>query len=814
MRLYLCTCRKYRSISMKLTKRKLSIIFLALALLISLTAFFGLRSFSASAEGTATVSNVFTATGDGISIVGKHKQEPNGSGNDGMVDKYYMTFLYNKTESEEEGFVYYKNRLAYDYFVTEKQSVEGSEDKVETVVSRALNLEIGFDKHEFDKFAITFEAQEYNKSKDGKTVNYIMFFPAENGVYALVTQDKDATVDDIDGEKKALPYDHIKIQLSPVGAGDYAVTVSGGSTSATGVFKNVGGTYAKAVTSGKTLVYPLIFSATFAEDAESAQAAMILYNLNGQKLASASGTDTGNGYTNLSTVEDTEAPALCFEEDVKFFTVGSGLDFDFTAVDVLRTSPSTKVYYYLLTVDQRKGDDKNYDNKELFTESDDDTILETNHDKYLPTADDLAGKPFDAYGENKKDFTADMLVKVYVNLVDYSSRPENANFHLNECLKIKGYSDYLVDIDGTDFMVVADDNLGARYNDENAEEWNRIVEEYQEKVTEAAKDLSAGSSSYLYLPSAETLFKDNSTSYEDLKLSIYYYRTSQESSTNLDTNNLSISIPTQGHYVFTLYATDASGNNMWYPEDGEVKTFAASEIWTMFDDNGPDGLYHKLPWFHFDVSYKGVEFEETPGMQSTAYVGSMYSSASFKINGISGAYDTVYKLYWFDRDGFYQATGVAYSYEEFIANMDKLFNNELFEDKNPRQFFEEIIATSDMEETDEEYEKYVDYAWNKTSTSFNPQKAGYYYMKAEVTDTLYNAEPVTCSLAVVASVEAKTIKGEDNWLQNNLASVILLFVAGLSLVGIILLLVIKPKDNTDIDVKFENEQKKSKKKNK
>ena len=800
---------------MKLTKRKLSIIFLALALLISLTAFFGLRSFRASAEGTATVSNVFTATGDGISIVGKGKEVADGSGNTGTATKYFMTFLYNKTESEEEGFVYYKNRLAYDYFITEEQSVEGSEDKVETVVNRALNLEIGFDKHEFDKFVITFEAQEYNKSKDGKTVNYVMFFPAENGVYALVTQDKDATVDDIDGEKKALPYDRITIQLSPAGAGDYGVTVSGGSTAVTGTFKNVGGTYAKAVTSGKTLVYPLIFSATFAEDAESAQAAMILYNLNGQQLASASGTDTGNGYTNLSTVEDTEAPALCLEEDVKFFTVGSGLDFDFTAVDVLRTSPSTKVYYYLLTVDQRKGEDKNYDNKELFTESDDDTILETNHDKYLPTATDLAGKPFDAYGADKKDFTADMLVKVYVNLVDYSSRPEDANFHLNECLKLKGYSDYLMNIDGTDFMVVADDNLGVRYNDENAEEWNRIVEEYQEKVTEAAKDLSAGSSSYLYLPSAEKLFKDNSTSYEDLKLSIYYYHTSQESSTNLNTNNLSISIPSQGHYVFTLYATDASGNNMWYLDgDGEVKSFAASEIWNMFNDNGDDGLYHKLPWFSFDVSYKGVEFEETPGMQSTAYVGSMYSSASFKINGISGAYDTVYKLYWFDRDGFYNATGVAYSYEEFISNMDKLFNNELFADKNPRQFFEEIIATSDMEETDEEYKKYNDYSWNKTSTSFNPQKAGYYYMKAEVTDTLYNAEPVTCSLAVVASVEAKTIKGEDNWVQNNLASVILLCVAGLSLIGIILLLVIKPKDNTDIDVKFENEQKKSKKKNK
>lgn len=794
---------------MKLTKRKFSIIILALALLISLTAFFGLRSFSASADGTATVSNVFTATGDGISIVGTEKEVADEGSTTGMSKKYFLTFSYTKTESEDEGFVYYKNKLAYNWFEQE----EKTEDDTTVYESREghLNMEIGFKNTDFKRFVITFETQQYNKTKDGKTCNYIIFFPAgSDGVYALVTQDKDATEEDL-VSKTAMALDGIVISLMPVTAGDYAVSVTNGNIVATGTFKNIGGNYAKAVTSGSTLVYPLIFSTEFAEEEGAASTAMILYNLNGQRLAASSGTvNPSTGFSPLTTVDDTEAPVLCLEEDINFFTLGSALDFDFVAIDVLRTSPSTKVYYYLLTVDGKKGEDKNFENKDLFEEADDDTLLETNHDKYLPTQQDLEGTVFNYYGTDGK-FKADMLLKVYVNLIDYSSRPEEMNIFLDRCIS----DEYLVDVDGTNFIVVADDKLGARYNDEDKTEWEKIKNEYQKAVDEAAKDLSAGTSSNIYLPSAEKLFKDNSTSYEDLKISIYYYHTSQESNTNLATNNLSISIPKQGHYEFTLYATDKSGNNMYYiDEDGEVKTFASSEIWTMFDDNGADGLYHKLPWFHFDVSYKGVEFEETPGLQATAYVGTMYSSASFKINGISGAYDTVYKLYYFDRDAFYKATQVTYSYEEFIANMDKLFNNEAFtgENENTRQYFEEIIATSDMEETDEEYETYVDYSWNKTSTTFNPQKSGFYYMRAEVTDTLYNAEPVTSSLAVVASVEAKTYAGENNWLQNNVASVILLAVAGVSLVGIILLLVIKPKDNTDIDVKFENEQKKAKKK--
>ena len=67
---------------------------------------------------------------------------------------------------------------------------------------------------------------------------------------------------------------------------------------------------------------------------------------------------------------------------------------------------------------------------------------------------------------------------------------------------------------------------------------------------------------------------------------------------------------------------------------------------------------------------------------------------------------------------------------------------------------------------------------------------------------------------MVASVTAKSLKGESDWLKNNVVSVVLLSIAGAALIGIVLLLVIKPKDKGDIDERFENAKKKSAKKNK
>ena len=66
-------------------------------------------------------------------------------------------------------------------------------------------------------------------------------------------------------------------------------------------------------------------------------------------------------------------------------------------------------------------------------------------------------------------------------------------------------------------------------------------------------------------------------------------------------------------------------------------------------------------------------------------------------------------------------------------------------------------------------------------------------------------------MGISASVKVEALKGEDTWLQDNMTSIILLCVAGASLIGIVLLLVIKPKEQGDIDEVLANNAPKNKK---
>ncbi len=787
---------------MKLTKRRLSIITLAAVCLLSLAVFFGIFTFrTAEAAGTVTVSgtNVFNASDD-AKVAGAAV----GEGDDA---KYYSTF----TLSSDDAVISYRRNVAYNWF--EQVTTGEGDDAVTNVVNGQFSLEIGFKNTAFEKFVITFESQQYNKTKDGKTKNYVMFFPASAGkVYAVITSDEEAELKD---EDKKVELDAGNIYLEFKGkytedfTGGYNITVrneNGGEVN--GKLENVGGNFARYSGSSTSPVYPLIFTAKFAEDAETKNAEMVLYSFNGQSFETTSSTS--------NTVKDERAPVLCLGEEFSYLNLNGELDLEYTVIDVLRNSPPTPtLYYYLLTYDQYK-DEKitDFNDKDLFleTKSMNDVLLEADKGKYMPTEADLEGTAFGASYINKdgsmipnpdKDKpVADMLARIYLKLTDSSSNGETSEVYLDWYMN----DEYLVTLDKDEkspFIAVAKDSRGITYN--YGDNWESIKEAYQAKVTEVTKNLSAGSSSYMYLPSPESLFSDNVTAYSDMKFSIYYYHDSKQSNTNLSSSNLSINITKQGKYTFTIFATDAAGNDMYYlDENGEVKEFKASDIWNMFDDKNKEGLYDKLPWFTFDVGYKGVEFEEVPGMQTTAYVGTLYNSASFKINGISGSYTTKYRLFVFDSAKYYRENNNAtFTYQEFIDKMDELFENPL-----TRVYFEEILQVS---EGDADYEKYKDYGWNNTSTSFTPQdEDSYYYMRAEVKDKQYLTDPVTCSLAIAATENAKTLKGQSDWLKNNVASVVLLVIAGVAAIGVVVLFFVKPKDKGDVDVQLEKPNKKKK----
>ncbi|MDE6597301.1 MAG: hypothetical protein K2K60_01515 [Clostridia bacterium] len=786
---------------MKRTGYKISLISLLLALVIALAAFIGLQLNFASAAGTVTVSggNVFTATGDANVIAHREQKESAPSEGEGEYAYYTMfAFAYNKDT------VAYRKNLAYKW----------QEDK-DTV--GYFNMTVGFENTSFKRFVIKFESQHYVKNKDGKAVNYVIFFPATAGkVKALITTDGDATETESTTELDA---SKITIKFTGRTSDKYAVEVADATASVTGEFENVAGTYAKASTSSSSPVYPLVFNAEFADEEQEGResAKMVLYSLNGQSFE-LSGTSYNQNldYYYGGTVTDETAPVLCLEDELMYFKLGGEIDFDYAVIDVLRTSPKATVKYYPLS----KGDAKNTEfdstKEDNFTEikSSDKYILKPAKDDYLPAKE---GK----FDYDTTELRADMAVKVLVTLQDTTSNPATKNVYLDWYVPA-GYK--VTPENGADFIAVAEDTRGASYNydgislaDGGMKAWGdvktagTILGDYQAKIDELTKDLSAGSLTNLYLPSVEELFSDNATAYTDLKFSIYYYGASQLSNTGLSYNNLYINVTQKGPYTFTIYATDAAGNDMYYIDDkGELVEFSAGDIWDMYADKDEEGLTAKLPWFTFTAGYTGVKFDEVPGLQSTAYVGTSYNSASssFKINGISGSYTTEYRLFLFDRAGYYAYTnGETLTYETFVEKLDELFDN-----PETAKFFAEIPSVSDMEETDPDYDKYEAYGWSKTSTTFTPQdNNAFYLIRAEVKDNNYNTDPSACNLGVSASVKAKTIKGESDWIKNNIASVVLLTVAGIALVGIILLLVIKPKNKEDIDVTFEKAEKSKKK---
>lgn len=765
---------------------------------------------SAHASGLVTVSgtNVFTAAGE-ASVIAYKTAAADGE----SEEEYYTMFVFGLDGDS----ISYRRNLAYHWYEAVASDSSDGDGETGTVVDASYaegfyNMTFGFASASFEKFVIKYDSQQYNKTKDARTTNYIVFFPVGDGskVNVLITDDEDAELEE--GETYTeLSAGKLTVSFTEKYAGGYNVKVSDGENAVEGKFDNVGGNYSKYSSATSNTVIPMTFSAKFAEgNDETAKA--VLYSLNGQsfKLSGAKYNESGDYYYG-GTVTDDCPPVLCLDGEVRYFTLGDEIDFDYAVIDVLRSSPRATVNYYVLSYEQylNEGEEpiKDYNDTGLFTElsSSDDILLQSGADKYLPAQTPVFT------GENADgDLYADMLIKVYVKLTDSTSNGESTNVYLDWYVPAEYKLSAGNQVANDSFIAVAKDNLGATFNydGKDGKSWADLVAEYQEKVNQAAKNLSAGSSSNIYLPSPESLFADNITAYTDLQISIYYYSSSQSSSTGLASNNLSINLAKNGHYTFTLYATDAAGNNMYYIKDGEVVEFAASEIWTMYEDKDDEGLTEYLPWFEFDVNYTGVEFEKTPGLQSTAYVGTSYTASSFSINGISGSYDVVYSLYLFDRAKYADDTGVTLSYENYVDMLDSLFDDI----ESRRKYFTEIPALDEMEETDPDYELYSDYEWNRTSTTFVPQDANAFYLvRAEVTDKQYNI-PKACNMGIVASVQASSLKGENDWLKNNVASVVLLCVAGVALVGIILLLVIKPKDKGDIDAELENE--KNKKKNK
>lgn len=774
---------------MKTLKIKLcSIIALAVVAVIALGTYLGL-TVSADRSVTVTGSSVFYTSGN--AEVWAHED---------VADEYYTMFVL-KGDGDSVNF---RKNLAYSWIYGVAQDAEDGQTPVLEKTDGALNFEIGFEltdgKVGFEKFVLAFESQEYSQTKEGKAVNYIIFYPADDGteVFAVVTQDIDTEAPS--GAARIFP-DHIKIKLTKGEGGIYSVDIN---DVATGEFKNVHGNYARYSSSTTNPVTPISMSAEFAEDSSSF-AKMALYNLNGQSFKLSNTREDGDHRAG-GTVNDDTPPVLCLDKGVSYIELGEEISFNYTVIDVLTSSPSLETSYFMLTKAQVeegtafnaedytsnnfKVDGNEVSSKDklfrVVTDSDDQKMIpHVTH--YLPKAADYTDTVF---GENLEVKAA---VKVLLKLTDTTSTGGQSAYVMLDWF-VEG--DNLVKVNGNKYIAVATDTRGATFN--YNDDWENLKNAYQAEVTKAAEDLMAGSKNNFYLPSVKNLLSDNVTAYEDLSFYIFYNNGSQQQESAKSANALSIPLNKAGKYVFTIYAQDASGNPMYYFKQGETEPeeFTTSDIWGMYgnEDDYKDTKQY-LPWFEFNVSASEISIE-TPEEQSTAYVGSSYSPDSFDINGVS--YNTQYNLYLFNSDLYYRENNEdAMTYDEFMALKDSFFTDKK---DTMRKYFTYIYASSELTEGTEEYEKYSAYEWNNSSPRFTPQDANaFYLLECKVTSNDGGTQEATAYMGIASAPKVANLKGEDTWVSDNITSIVLLSIAGASLIGIVLLLVIKPKNKGDID---------------
>lgn len=817
---------------MKSIKIKLCLI---LALALTFAALVG-----ASVYGIVTRANRFvTLSGttifytSGNAEIWAHREEHKTTGENGedIDDPYYFTMFTFENDTDE---VSYRRNLAYSWFynmydIGEESGDGENEDDSQTSSEAAcakgyFSMEIGFENLNFEKFIIALETQQYKMTEDKKTVNYIIFLPAGEDVKAVITSDKtvaEAKAEDIDvSESGVLGKDHIRISLSGGESGVYNVEVANaagyGSGKCEGQFENVGKMYAKYVSSSSNSVTPLSFKADMPETDENnkseVRACMALYEMNGQSFVlnrSSDGeailnptreinsVDDGGGKVHYTggQVNDTMPPVLCLEKELRYVTKGNEIGFNYTAIDVLTQSPSLETGYFILTKEQAADNSFNANDFmsgvfRVVKDSDDQYITpHSNH--YVPAETDYNKEYFDG-------FIPAAAIKIYLKLTDTSSTGGHTTYVMLDWFVS---DEYKLNINDNNYIAVANDGEGAHYNNESADEWERLVEEYQIEVDKATEDLRAGKDDF-YLPSLEKLISDNATAYSDMTYSIYYMVNGTKSSvTGKSASSLSIELSAAGNYLFTVYANDSSSNKMWYLKESETSDgsetveFETSEIWDIYDD---EELHCKLPWFTFTAGISEISIED-PGEQDTAYVGVSYTGSLFEINGVSTS--EKYSLYSFDNELYRADNGELLTYKQFMERKQELFEGE------GRKYFTNIIALSNLDEDSMDYEEFAKYSWNASSRSFVPQdENSFYLIKCEVTSTQFPAmEPVKAYMGIAASKSPRALDGEDTWLQDNMVSVILLSIAGVAFIGIILLLFIKPKEKGDVDEMYEKE---------
>jgi len=274
---------------------------------------------------------------------------------------------------------------------------------------------------------------------------------------------------------------------------------------------------------------------------------------------------------------------------------------------------------------------------------------------------------------------------------------------------------------------------------------------------DAEKNKSVALGSTLELPSLEDLVFDDSVSYDDLKATIYYMAKTEGSSTNFK-----FDLDEVGEYTMYVAFADQSGNAM--EKEDFIKIDETDE------NKFTEGKYKDFI-FRFVVN-DDADIKVSPAIkESVGYKGVSYTVSKFKVDANECTLN--YKLYY-SKD----------------VNADPESEKEGVWVEIPKA--SSVKKDSYVSNNGFTYDQVKEFAYNGTLT-FKPIEFGAYKIVCTATS---DVSPRTDSAYSVVKVEKEpaVVKVDTKWLQNNVWSVVFLSIGTLCLIGIVVLLFVKPKD--------------------
>lgn len=713
-------------------------------------------------------------------------------------------------------------------------------------IKRSLALKWYAEKGTASYFSTTFAFKELNfksvtlamdtasawATKDEKTTNTVTFTNDSDGIKVAVNggEAKEVTIEK--GQKLTL-----SLTESTDKDGEFGVKLSGISGEI-GKFTNIGANYAEYSSNEK---YPLKISAELAEaadDADEASAVVLLYAINGQSF---------DGLTSDDKITDDAAPVLVVNENVNGFLLGTAFALDYTAVDVLKSKSLTNTLEYYQYNPNLKDGDENFEKYKTLSTSVYfmDTVCYVKDGQFV-AKDTEGAKTTSVFKQKGKE-----LVSITLKTSDGSNEKKyDLAWYANDTETIDEIAYIPVDRnqDGATYTYIQANKATGENKIVNETEYTSAKEAFEESLAEAAKDVYAGSNSYIYFPSFKWMIGDNN-GYRNLRFTISYKTPSADSastSSNLSYNALKLSASSAGKYEFKIFANDKAGNTMQYYLDGELVSVSASNVWDI----------EEIPSFTFEIENKGLKIEDGSSVSSrkdTQILDKTYNLDSIDVVGANNLKED-YKLFKVDRskyndglDANKQLTAAdlyAVTYEQIQSKIDlkKIGDYDDYFDMYLTAYAsalaQEVGATAaaDIEKikscfiaideydsriTEEnaasEWEAYNKYHWNPESRSFKTVEEGSYLILADYWESeLAASQRVAAYKVIVVQSKADVIEGDNNWLKDNVVSVVLFSIAGVMLILIIILLLIKPSDETleDVDAAAAKTKEKKNKKNK